>query len=188
MANLEAEAVKAVQDNKRWFMVLGIILIVVGFAAILFPWVSSLSATLFVGWLLVIGGVIQIFHAFKVQGWSGFLWQLLIGILETAAGLVLLVFPLAGVIALTVFLAAMFLAEGLLRIIFAFRIKPHAGWGWMLAGGILSAAVGVLLWAELPGSALWALGLLVGINFLMAGWTLVMLAAGADRMASAAKA
>lgn len=188
MANLEAGAAKAVQDNKRWFMILGIILVVVGFAAILFPFVSSLSATLFVGWLLVIGGVIQIFHAFKVQGWGGFLWELLIGLLETAAGIVLLVFPIAGVIALTVFLAAMFLAEGLLRIIFAVRIKPHTGWGWMLAGGILSAAVGVLLWMELPGSAVWALGLLVGINFLMAGWTLIMLASGAGRMAGTARA
>ena len=176
MANPAENIAKAIHENRGWFMAIGIVLIVVGTAAILFPFLSTLSAEIFVGWLLVIGGIVQSVHAFRAKEWGGFFWELLIGVLEVAAGVILLAYPLAGLVTLTVFLAVLFIVEGAFRAALAFKIKPQAGWGWVLFGGILSGVVGVMIWAQLPSSSLWAIGLLVGINIALAGWTLVMLA------------
>ena len=188
MATTAEEITKVIHENKGWFMTIGIVLIIVGTAAILFPFLSTLSTEIFVGWLLVIGGIVQAVHAFKAKEWGGFFWELIIGILEVAAGVILLAYPLAGLVTLTVFLAVMFIIEGAFRAALAFKIKPQAGWGWVLFGGILSGVVGVMIWAKLPSSALWAIGLLVGINIAMAGWTLVMLAMSSGSAAGEKKA
>ena len=188
MAKTGAEITKTIQDNRGWFIALGVVLIVVGTAAILFPFLSTLSTELFVGWLLVIGGIVQMVHAFRTKEWGGFFWEFLIGALEVIAGVILLSYPLAGLVALTVFLAVMFIIEGAFRAALAFKIKPQAGWGWVLAGGIVSGLVGVMIWAHLPSSSFWAIGLLVGINIAMAGWTLVMLAMSAGNAPAEKKA
>ncbi len=188
MAKMVEDLAKTIHDNRGWFIALGVVLIVVGTGAILFPFMATLSAEIFIGWLLVIGGIVQIVHAFRVKDWGGFFWELLIGALELIAGAILLFYPLAGMVALTVFLAVMFIIEGAFRAALAFKIKPLAGWGWVLTGGILSGIVGVLIWAQLPSSSLWALGLLVGINIVMAGWTLVMLAVSAGNLPPEKKA
>lgn len=175
-----AEVSQAVREKRGWFIALGVILILIGSAAIVSPYLATLSANLLVGWFLVIGGVAQIIHAFWAKDWGGFFWQLIVGLLEGIAGLVLLVYPIAGIVALTIYLAAMFAVEGVIRTYLAFQLKPEAGWIWVFIGGIVSIVVGVMLWAKLPSSAVWAIGLLVGINIAMAGWTLLMigLAAG----------
>jgi uncharacterized membrane protein HdeD (DUF308 family) len=94
-------------------------------------------------------------------------------------------YPIEGIIALTIFLAVMFFIEGIVRTVFAFQMRPEVGWGWVLTSGIISIIVGVMLWAKLPSSALWAIGLLVGINFIMAGWSSLMLAFAAEKAAGA---
>lgn len=156
--------------------VLSIIMILIGLAAIMFPYVASVSVEMFVGWLLLIGGVVQIIHAIQSKAHGGFFWSVLVGLLQVAIGLILLVYPLSGVIALTVFLAVSFVIEGVLRSSYALQIKPLKGWVWALLSGLLSVFVGVMLYVQLPDSALWAVGLLVGINIAMAGWALLMLA------------
>jgi uncharacterized membrane protein HdeD (DUF308 family) len=172
-----SEDISNVIDNYRgWFIALGIVLILIGTGAIVFPLVSTLSTGLFVGWVLVIGGIAQIVHAFWAKEWSGFFWQLLIGIVELVAGFALLAFPIAGIIALTAFMAITFVVEGVLKVVMAFNIKPQTGWIWVLLSGVLSFVVGAMLWAKLPSSALWAIGLLVGLNIAMAGWSLLMMA------------
>ena len=109
-------------------------------------------------------------------GWKGFIWELLIGILYLVAGFYLAFFPLAGLLTLTILIAALFLAEGIAEIVMAFQVRPHEGWGWVLLSGIAALAVGVMIGMDLPGSATWALGLLVGINLLFSGWSYVFLA------------
>jgi uncharacterized membrane protein HdeD (DUF308 family) len=112
---------------------------------------------------------------------------LLVGLLEFFAGLFLLVYPVAGIIALTIYVAVVFIVEGIIRAFLAFQLKPEAGWIWVLIGGIVSVLLGVMLYAKLPSSAIWAIGLLVGLNIAMAGWTLLMIAlaagSGADQTA-----
>lgn len=164
-----------------WFLALGIVLIIVGFAAIVFPFVSTIAAKIMLGWLFLIGGVVMIIHAFSAQGWSGVLWSLLVGILYLVAGAYLAFFPLTGLLTLALLLIILFAAEGIFEVIMAFRVRPHEGWGFLLLSGIAALAVAVLIAMGLPGSATWALGLLVGINLLFSGWSYVFLALAGRR-------
>jgi uncharacterized membrane protein HdeD (DUF308 family) len=180
-----AEVSQAVLEKRGWFIALGIVMILVGSAAIIFPHIATLSTKIFLGWFLIIGGITQAIHAFWVKDWGGFFWGLLVGLLEAFAGLFLLVYPVAGIIALTIYVAAVFIVEGIIRALLAFQLKPEAGWIWILIGGIVSIVLGAMLWAKLPSSAIWAIGLLVGLNMAMAGWTLLMIAFSAGGAASA---
>jgi uncharacterized membrane protein HdeD (DUF308 family) len=95
-------------------------------------------------------------------------------------------FPFTGIITLTILLAALFLAEGVLEVIMAMRVRPHEGWGWLLISGLIAIVVGVMIAAELPGSAAWAIGLLAGINLLSTGVSFVVLALAGRRAGHAA--
>ena len=107
------------------------------------------------------------------------------GILFVIAGAWLAFFPLTGIITLTIFLAAMFAAQGVIEIVMAFRMRPHDGWGWMLFAGIVALAVGIMIMLNLPTSAAWAIGLLVGINLFMTGWAYLFLPMAASRVQAA---
>jgi len=144
---------KLIAEKWGWFLALGIVLIIVGFAAIAFPFVSTLAAKIMLGWLFLIGGVVMVIHAFSAQAWQGFVWSLLIGILYVVAGGYLAFFPLTGLLTLAVLLVILFLAEGLFEVIMAFRVRPHDGWGFLLLSGIAALAVGVIIALDLPGSA-----------------------------------
>jgi len=188
MTQTEVSAVEvsqAVLEKRGWFIALGIVMILVGSAAIIFPHIATLSTKIFLGWFLIIGGITQAIHAFWVKDWGGFFWGLLVGLLEAFAGLFLLVYPVAGIIALTIYVAAVFVVEGIIRALLALKLKPEAGWIWMLIGGVVSIVLGAMLWAKLPSSAIWAIGLLVGLNMAMAGWTLLMIALAASGAAGA---
>jgi uncharacterized membrane protein HdeD (DUF308 family) len=171
----------AVAENRTWFLILGILLIVLGVIAVAFPLLTTIAAKIFLGWLFLIGGIVQIFHAFSTRGWSAFFFDLLIGVLYLVAGAWLAFFPLTGIFTLTILLAFMFIVQGALEAGMAFHMRPHQGWGWMLVAGIVAAAAGVLILANLPSSALWAIGLLVGINLMMSGWAHVFLALAAGK-------
>lgn len=181
-----AETRRLISEKWGWFLALGIVLIVIGFAAIVFPFISTIAAKIMLGWLFLIGGVFMIIHAFSAQRWQGFLWSLLIGILYLVAGGYLAFFPLTGLLTLAILLAILFVAEGVIEIIMAFRVRPHEGWGFLLLSGIAALAVGVIIALDLPGSATWALGLLVGINILFTGWSYVFLALAGRRASTAA--
>jgi len=171
----------AIAENRTWFMVLGLALIVLGAIAIGFPLVTTIAAKVFLGWLFLVGGIVQIFHAFSTQKWSEFFLNLLIGAVYLLAGAWLAFLPLAGLLTLTAFLAAMFILQGALEASMAFRLRPREGWIWMLLAGIIGIAVGVLIIAELPSSATWAIGLLVGINMISSGFAYFFLAMAAGK-------
>lgn len=170
-----------VAEKWGWFLALGIVLIVVGFAAIVFPFVSTVAAKVVLGWLFLVGGVFMVIHAFSSQGWQGVLWSLLVGILYLVVGGYLAFFPLTGLLTLALMLILLFAAEGVFEIVMAFRVRPHEGWGFMLLSGIAALAVAFLIAMDLPSSATWALGLLVGINLLFSGWSYVFLAMAGRR-------
>jgi uncharacterized membrane protein HdeD (DUF308 family) len=172
---------KLIAEKWGWFLALGIVLVIVGFAAIAFPFLSTVAAKIMLGWLFLIGGVMMVIHAFSAQAWQGFVWSLLIGILYVVAGGYLAFFPLTGLLTLAILLVILFLAEGLFEVIMALRVRPHEGWGFLLLSGIAALAVGVIIALDLPGSATWALGLLVGINLLFSGWSYIFLAMAGRR-------
>jgi uncharacterized membrane protein HdeD (DUF308 family) len=171
-----AAAKQTVADNWGWFLALGIVLVVAGIAAIAFPLLSTIAAKIALGWIFLASGIVMIVHAFSIQKWGGFLMELLLGVLYLFAGGWLAFFPFTGIITLTIILAALFLAEGVLEVIMGFRVRPHEGWGWLVFSGLVAVAVGLLIAAELPSSAVWAIGLLVGVNLLTTGVSFIVMA------------
>jgi len=178
-AELEARAQQIryfVSHHRGWFLALGIVLVLVGMAAIAFPFLSTLATKIALGWLILFSGVVNIVHAFGTRGWRAFALNFLIGLLFLAAGAYLVFLPLGGIISLTILLAALFIVEGYLEIMMAIRLQREPGWLWVLFSGILAIAAGVLIGLQLPSSATWAIGLLTGINILASGLSFVFLA------------
>lgn len=173
----------AVAEHRTWFTVLGVLLMALGCVAIAFPLVTTIAVKIFLGWLFLIGGVVQIVHAFSTQKWSQFFLSLVVGALYVFVGGWLALFPLAGIITLTILLAAMFIVQGVLEFGMALRIRPRGGWGWMLISGIIAIFVGLLIFGGLPSTAAWAIGLLVGINLISSGFAYLLLALVAGKRA-----
>lgn len=167
------------QKDWGWFLALGIILIVLGSLAIVMPLAATLTAEFLLGWVFLIGGVVMAFHAFRSRRWGRFFLEILIGALYFAAGLLLLYRPLVGMFGLTIFLGAFFTIEGIFRIIQALQMRPIANWGWVLISGIISLLLGFVVVAGLPLTALWIAGLVVGIDLLFGGWSMVMISVAA---------
>ena len=179
--NVAETAVENLKGKWGWLLTLGILMLIVGFCALSMPFVAALASVLFLGWLLIIGGVLQGVHAFGQKHWGGLFWQLLIGVLYLLIGLMLIVEPLRSLLALTLLLAIFFVVEGIFRIIAAFRLKPRDNWGWILLNGLVTLVLGALIWAEWPSAAVWAIGLLVGIDLIFGGWSMIMIALAARK-------
>ncbi|MEE9158863.1 MAG: HdeD family acid-resistance protein [Gammaproteobacteria bacterium] len=174
----------ALAKNWGWFLALGIVWIILGTTAIIAPYIATLTIELLVGSLFLVGGIAQLVQAFTGRNWKGFALHTLGAILAVVAGGLLLWSPLGGVITLTLLLIAYFIADGVFKIMLAFQVRPELNWGWLLFSGIIAMILAGLIWANFPGSAAWAIGLLVGINMIFGGWTLVMLAMAARSVAS----
>ncbi len=158
-----------------WVLFLGILLIAVGIAAIILPFAATLAIEILLGWILVIGGILRIIHSFWTRRVGGFFLSLLAGILYLGVGILLLLYPLQGILTLTLLLAILFLIEGICRTISSFQVRPTRNWGWVLVSGIAALVIAFLIWIEWPVSATWAIGLLVGINLIFSGWGMIML-------------
>jgi uncharacterized membrane protein HdeD (DUF308 family) len=166
--------------HRHWglFLFEGIVLIVLGTLAVLVPAVASLAATIVFGWILLLSGVMGLISTLRARQSPGFGWSLLSAVLGIAAGIILLATPLQGALSLTAVLIAFLIIEGVATVLFALEHRKGASgrWSWLLASGILDIGLGGILLAGLPGTAVWALGLLVGINMIFGGWALVWMA------------
>jgi uncharacterized membrane protein HdeD (DUF308 family) len=168
-----------VRPNRGWFVGLGLASMALGVLAILLPLVASLATTFVIGWLMLLGGVLQCYHAVKNRAWAGADWAILAGVVQGLAGVVLILFPVAGTLVLTLVLAGFFVASGVLKGIRAAQHRHLSAWGWLLFDGLLSLALGVLILAGWPSTAVWALGLLVGIDLIFGGSSLLAIAIAA---------
>lgn len=160
-----------------WAAIYGVVLIILGALAIIMPGVASLATALTIGWLLLIAGIVGVVAVISAGISSpGFWWNLITAILYVLAGAALLWRPIAGVLTLTIILAAYLLATGIMKAIMAldYRKTFRTAWGWVLLSALVDIALGVLIMMGLPGTALWILGLLVGINLLFSGVALVV--------------
>lgn len=174
-SDAESPFASTIKRSRNFMIALGVVMILAGFAAIVFPMVSTLGVTLSVGVMLIVAGIAQGVSAFSYPKWTGIILGLIVAALWLFSGLYLLARPLEGVFVLTIVLAAAFFAEGVIKTVLSFQMRPLTGWGWLLFDGVVSTALGVLLWWQLPVSALWALGTIAGINIIISGWTLVIL-------------
>lgn len=164
-----------IREHKALFWIGGIVSVILGCLALAAPYLATLAAQLTIGGLLAIGGLVVALTAFRARRASSIAAMFVLGLLGIAAGVVLLVFPVGGILALTTVLIAFFLSSGATRLYLAYRLRPHRGWAWIGLGGLLSIALGAIIFAALPGSAFWTLGILVGIDFLFYGITLIAL-------------
>jgi len=170
-----------------WFLLIeGIVLVLLGVAAIIVPPIATLAVEIILGWLFFISGVVGLIMTFVMRHAPGFWWSLFSAVLAIAAGIVLLGWPVSGVMSLTLLLISFFILEGIATIMYALDHKRELSgrWGWVLASGIVDLAVAAIIFAGLPGTAAWAIGLLVGINMLFGGSALIGLAMHARHAAA----
>jgi uncharacterized membrane protein HdeD (DUF308 family) len=173
---LPDQMTQIIRSHRSRFTWLGIGLLVLGVLAILFPLLSSIALKLMLGWFFLIVGAGALFAAFQMRDWGSALWAGLIGLLHLAAGVYLAFFPLTGLIGLTLFVGLVFLAQGAGEAVMAWQHRPRDGWIWLGVSAVASFLLGVMLIAGLPGTALWALGLFLGINLISSGLSFVALA------------
>jgi uncharacterized membrane protein HdeD (DUF308 family) len=180
-ANLQGRVSATVREHWKAFLVEGILLVILGLAAMILPPLASLAVTIFLGWMFLISGIAGLALTFWARAMPGFWWSLFSAVLAIAAGLVLLFQPVQGTLTLTIVVGAYFLAEGVVTIMYALEHRKELSerWGWLLTAGIMDILVAGIIIADLPGSALWALGVLVGINMLFGGATLIGMALAA---------
>ena len=178
---LPGSVTHSVRANWISFLALGVALVVAGMFAIVLPVYSTIATSLLLGIILFVAGVFQIFHAFRVKTWAGFFWDLLVGVVQIIGGAIIYVNPFAGAITLTALIAGVFLAQGITQLLLAFKVRPHDGWGWLLASGLLALIVAIMLFMRFPAASLTAPGILAGISILFSGWSYIMIALAAKR-------
>jgi len=163
-------------------MIWGILMLICGFLAITIPLASGIGAAIIIGWVLLISGVWHLLFGFRSgSGVGGFLWQLLLAIVYGAAGLMLLLYPLAGLAWLTLVLATFLMIEAALELVLYFNIRQRAGSGWVLVDAIITLLLGILIWAHWPVSSGWAIGTLIGVSLIFSCISRLMLSSAAPR-------
>ncbi|MBS9475604.1 HdeD family acid-resistance protein [Ancylobacter radicis] len=158
-----------------WFVALGLLMIAAGAFVLGNVALGTVVSVLYIGVVLAISGVAQIFHAFQVKGWGAFAFWLLDGLLYVAAGVVAFAEPLLAAAVLTLLLGAALIVGGVFRIIAAFQMRPAANWGWIAASAVLTVLLGVMIVAGWPVSGIWVLGLFLGVDLVFNGLAVLML-------------
>jgi uncharacterized membrane protein HdeD (DUF308 family) len=160
--------------NRYWgaLLALGIILVIIGILAISSPFFTTLATVFALGWLLIISGIAQLIYTFSIRKSGSFLEYALIGLFTLLVGILMIANPTSTAKALTLLLGAFFLAIGLFRILGAIVLR-FANWGWVLVSGILAVILGILILIHWPVTALWVIGLFIGIDLLFTGLSFI---------------
>jgi uncharacterized membrane protein HdeD (DUF308 family) len=181
ISKLQSQMRASVREHWKAFLIEGIVLVILGLAAIILPQLASLAVTIYLGWMFLIMGILGLVVTFWARGMPGFWWSLISAVLAIAAGAILLARPVQGVLTLTIVLGAFFLAEGVTTIMYALehRRELSGRWSWLVMSGAVDIIISGLIITGLPSSAEWAIGLLVGINLLFGGASLIGMALAA---------
>ena len=186
MENLREAVSGWAQDVKRnagWLIALGVVTVIAGVLAMGSPLLSGLGVTLLVGIAMVIGGVARTIGAFHAGSFGQGALAFVGGILTFAAGVILAARPGIGLATLTLVLGGYLLVDGISGALLAFHVRPEKGWGWMLFSAAMGVVLGILLLKEWPLSGVWAIGTLVGINLVFAGFTFISVGSTARSLA-----
>ncbi len=172
----------------RLFLFEGIGLIALGIAALILPPLASIGIAVIIGWLLIFGGVFGLLTTLVGRHAPGFRWSLASSLIAIIAGVLLFGWPAVGALSLTMILTVFLLADGLATLMMAleYRRALHSRWGWLLVNGVLDLVLATIILVALPASALWAVGIIVGIDLVFGGTSLVALSLAAHRKAMAA--
>jgi uncharacterized membrane protein HdeD (DUF308 family) len=159
----------------------GVVMIVLGFVALFLPLATGIGVSIAVGWIIVFGGIAYVASAFAARGAGSFLWRLLIGAVYVLGGLYLAFHPGLALESLTLAMAVMFFFEGVLETVVFFQLRALPGSGWVLFDGLVTLFLAYLIWRPWPGSSIWAVGTILGINLITSGFTRLMYSVAARR-------
>jgi len=176
-----------VREGWGWFLALGILMLILGIAALGMEVALTITSMIFFGAMLLAGGVLEIIAAFRGLGWSGLLYHLLVGILYLVVGLLALMNPVEAAASLTLLIAAAFMVGGFFRIFASLSLRFH-NWGWALLSGIVAVLLGLIIWRQWPVSGLYIIGLFIGIELILNGWAMIMFSVAAHSIVRQASA
>ena len=171
-----------VQKNWKWLLVLGIVFIALGFIGLGRAFFLTVATVYFFGFLLLIGGGIQLFESVKCKGWKSILLHVLIAILYILVGIEIVARPMVASAVLTLMLAAGIILVGVVRVIIAIQHRGLKNWGWPLFSGIISILLGLMIASKWPVSGLFVIGIFVAIELIMHGWSYVLIALAAKNV------
>ncbi|MFW2373843.1 MAG: HdeD family acid-resistance protein [Gammaproteobacteria bacterium] len=173
----------SIKANSRLATIWGGAVVILGFFALMAPWVSGITTTMLIAILMVSAGLAKSIYAFKAETfWQG-LGKFLFGGISILFGVFIFFIPQVGLLSIAMILAIYFAADGVLEIIAGFKIRPDSGWGLLLFNGIVSLLLGVLILADWPVSGMYAVGILVGVRLIFAGWSIIALGMTAEAIA-----
>lgn len=169
---------------RGWVIFAGIASLALGVAAMIYDTTATTVSVVLFGWLLMFAGITQIVHAFQVRNWSGFFLYLLDGIIRATVGALLVLYPGAGALSLTLVLSVYFIVGGLFKAIGSAWLR-FPSWGWSVGSGVVAVALGIMLAMQWPASGMWFIGFAVGIDLILYGWALLMFAAAVQKLSTA---
>ncbi len=161
------------QSHWRLFLAEGVFFIFLGLCAIVVPQLFTVATVLFLGWILLFGGIVHVGRAFMISNMPGFGWWLFMGVLQVFIGYLFITQPVAGALTLTMLMTVFFALEGVAKISLALMMRPLANWGFILFSGITALIFALIIWLSWSEAAHWLLGLFLGINMVFLGWSLV---------------
>ena len=167
---------QTVQRYSLWYLIEGLLLIAAGILAVIYPVMSSTAVIVLLGWLLIISGALQGFSLLGARHVPHFWLQLISVILAMLIGLLFLREPGQELLTITLLLIVFFMIEGISKVVFALTIRPFPNWGWVLGSGLVGIVLALILWASLPVTAVWLIGLLLGVELISVGAAIAYLA------------
>jgi uncharacterized membrane protein HdeD (DUF308 family) len=181
LEGMQAAVTGRIHAHRRFFLIEGIVLLALGFLAIVVPPLATVAVTFLIGWLVLASGILGLIMTLRARGAPGFLWSLVSAVIGIVAGVVLLAWPLSGALSLTLILTVFLAFEGIASILYALEHRREftPRWGFMMVSGIVDLGLAGMIFAGLPATAAWAIGLLVGINLVFGGMALIAMAINA---------
>lgn len=170
--------VQQLRSSWIWLALLGAISLIGGILALANPFAATVAAVFLAGWTFLLFGAVQIIQAFRMRGWSGFLWALLLGAVTVVVGVSLLANPFAGAISLTILVAVLFLVLGVVKVMYGLSLRPVSGWVYAVLSGVISILLAIVIFADFPWAAVTVLGILLAIELLSNGAFLLFVAFG----------
>lgn len=170
-----SEADTASTSGTGWRVLWGVLLIIAGILAVIMPGVGALATVLVLGWLLLLGGLFELVHAFETRAFGGFGWKLLSGVLTLVLGIWILAAPGIGILSLALLIGWFLIVTGIVRTVLAWQLRAVPGWGWVMFNGVLSIIVGILIAVHWPQSSVPVIGVLAGFSLITSGiWRIVL--------------
>jgi uncharacterized membrane protein HdeD (DUF308 family) len=167
---------ETVKRYSFWYLVQGVLLVVAGVLALIYPFIASVAIVFLLAWILIISGVLQGIGLIGASNVPHYWLQLISAVLAILIGVILLRSPDSGLLIMTVLLIVYFMVEGIAKVIFALTIRPFPNWGWVLGSGLVGILLSLILWANMPLSSDWVLGLMLGVLLVCEGAAMTYLA------------